>query len=108
MPILQDHDVDLVLMGHNQVYARGYDNEDRMSQPAVTDGPVYVLAHAGAKHRSYLAERGPDATTSREVGAVFDELTISKTDGGRKRWSSKGVSNRPVESRVRPGSTSLW
>lgn len=125
VPILQDREVDLVLMGHDHVYARGYNNDDRTDESGVTDGPVYVVANAGAKHyglapeadnawtmnnatqvrrgagistyqvvtvsqnqlvyRSYVAERTADATTRREVGAVFDEFTVTKTDSGRKR-----------------------
>ncbi|GAB2874688.1 purple acid phosphatase family protein [Nocardioides pacificus] len=41
LPLFEKHDVDLVQMGHDHVYARGY---------KVVDGPVYVVSNAGAKH----------------------------------------------------------
>ena len=131
VPVLEEHNVDLVLMGHDHVYARGYNNDDETSEPGVTDGPVYVVSNSGAKHyeltpeednvwtmngatqvrrgggvttyqvidvsedqlvyRSYLAEKTPDSTTGRDVGAVFDEFTVTKTDDGRKWVTEAGV-----------------
>ena len=131
VPIFEEHNVDLVLMGHDHVYARGYKNEDRTAEQGVTDGPVYVVSNSGAKHyeltpeddnvwtmndatqvrrgggvttyqvidvtrdrlvyRSYLAEKAPDSTTSRAVGDVYDEFTVTKTDDGRKWVTEAGV-----------------
>lgn len=48
--VFERHNVDLVLMGHDHVYARGYTDADETDQPGVTDGPVYVVSNAGAKH----------------------------------------------------------
>jgi hypothetical protein len=49
VPLFEKYDVDLVLMGHDHVYARGYVDAD-LVEPGVTDGPVYVVANAGAKY----------------------------------------------------------
>lgn len=49
-PVLQEHDVDLVLQGHDHTYARGYVDEDATETPGVTSGPVYVISNAGPKH----------------------------------------------------------
>jgi hypothetical protein len=50
VPIFENRDIDLVLMGHDHTYARGYNNDDVTETPGITDGPVYVVSNAGAKH----------------------------------------------------------
>ena len=131
VPVFERHDVDLVMMGHDHVYARGYLDDDRTDVAGVTDGPVYIVSNSGAKHyplaaddrnvwtdngatqvlrgqgvttyqvvdvsddrlvyRSYLAEKAADATTDLPVGSVYDEFTVTKTDGGRKWVTEAGV-----------------
>jgi hypothetical protein len=130
VPIFERYNVDLVLMGHDHVYARGYNDDDLTAEPGVTTGPVYVVSNSGAKHyeltadgdnvwtangatqvrrgagvttyqvidvsadrlvyHSYLAEKSPEATTGRDIGAVYDEFTVTKTDDGRKRVTEAG------------------
>ncbi|UGS25709.1 fibronectin type III domain-containing protein [Microbacterium resistens] len=50
LPVFQDNDIDLVLMGHDHVYSRGYVNTDATDTPGLTTGPVYVVSNSGAKH----------------------------------------------------------
>ncbi|GAA1923352.1 purple acid phosphatase family protein [Nocardioides hwasunensis] len=50
VPVFQKHNIDLVQMGHDHTYARGYNNEDRTAEPGITDGPVYIVSNSGAKH----------------------------------------------------------
>ncbi|NYE35180.1 hypothetical protein F4692_000284 [Nocardioides cavernae] len=50
VPVFQKHDIDLVQMGHDHTYARGYNNDDRTADPGITDGPVYIVSNSGAKH----------------------------------------------------------
>ncbi|PRB03506.1 metallophosphoesterase [Microbacterium sp. MYb72] len=50
LPIFQRNDIDLVLMGHDHVYARGYVNADATDTPGLTTGPVYVVSNSGAKY----------------------------------------------------------
>ncbi|MGO2519093.1 MAG: fibronectin type III domain-containing protein [Microbacterium sp.] len=50
LPVFQDNDIDLVLMGHDHTYARGYVNTDATETPGITTGPVYVVSNSGAKH----------------------------------------------------------
>ena len=123
-------------MGHDHVYARGYNDDDLTAEPGVTDGPVYVVSNSGAKHyelapeddnvwsangatqvrrgegvttyqvidvsedrlvyRSYLAEKTPESTTGRDVGDVYDEFTVVKTDDGTKRVV-EGADGSPLE-----------
>ena len=50
VPVFQKHNIDLVQMGHDHVYARGYNNENVTEHEGVTDGPVYIVSNSGAKH----------------------------------------------------------
>lgn len=50
VPVFQKHNIDLVQMGHDHVYARGYNNDDRTEIDGVTDGPVYIVQNSGGKH----------------------------------------------------------
>src|SRR5690606_39642796 len=50
LQVLHDNDIDLVLMGHDHTYARGYVNTDATETPGITTGPVYVVSNSGAKH----------------------------------------------------------
>lgn len=65
-PVLQDHDVDLVLHGHDHGYARGYDEDDGTDTPGVTSGPVYVIANAGTK--DYAQQPDGNNTWTRRGG----------------------------------------
>lgn len=50
LPVFQRNDIDLVLMGHDHTYARGYVNADATATPGVTTGPVYAVAVSGPKY----------------------------------------------------------
>lgn len=50
LPVLEARNVDLVLTGHDHVYARGYTNSDATQTPGLTSGPVFVSTNAGAQH----------------------------------------------------------
>lgn len=50
LPVFQRNDIDLVLMGHDHTYARGYMNDDVTDTEGVTTGPVYAVAVAGPKY----------------------------------------------------------
>ncbi|MFS3127859.1 fibronectin type III domain-containing protein [Nocardioides sp. Bht2] len=134
VPVFEKHDIDLVQMGHDHTYARGYKNTTATDVPGRTDGPVYIVSNSGAKHydletdaknvwinngatqvqkaqdvttyqvidvskdkltyRSYIAEINDSGTYYRngqlldaaqfEVGDLWDEFTVYKTDDGRK------------------------
>lgn len=49
-PILKKYNVDLVLQGHDHVYARGVLNEDLDTTTGHSDGSVYTVAVAGPKY----------------------------------------------------------
>ncbi|NYF09152.1 putative cell wall-binding protein [Leifsonia sp. AK011] len=50
LPVFQRNDIDLVLMGHDHTYARGYVNSDATATPGVTTGPVYAVSVSGPKY----------------------------------------------------------
>lgn len=84
LPILEDHNVDLVLMGHDHAYARGYANVDRTAESGVTSGPVYVVSNSGAKHYDLAPEQdnvwtGNDATQVRRGEGVTTYQVIDVT-----------------------------
>jgi hypothetical protein len=107
---LEEHDVDLVLQGHDHSYGRGNLVANRTSDPAVQTGPVYIVTVAGpkmyepspldwqlagAEARTQLGNTqtyqvidvDDDTLTYRSKtgdGAVIDAFTITK-DGNGKR-----------------------
>lgn len=50
LPVFQRNDIDLVLMGHDHTYARGFVNADATETPGITTGPVYAVSVAGPKY----------------------------------------------------------
>ncbi|SOD62288.1 3',5'-cyclic AMP phosphodiesterase CpdA [Streptomyces zhaozhouensis] len=49
LDVLEEHDVDLVLQGHDHSYGRGNLLDRRTDDPDVTTGPAYVVSVAGPK-----------------------------------------------------------
>lgn len=47
--LLEDHDVDLVLQGHDHSYSRGNLGENQTDDEGVHTGPVYVIANSSPK-----------------------------------------------------------
>ncbi|WP_448851032.1 metallophosphoesterase [Corynebacterium sp. 335C] len=103
--IIERHDVDLVLNGHDHTYARGH-MADNNKGDGTSDGPVYVLATAGEKfydagpeNRSW-SDNGADRVVWAqelstyqhiEVDSCRLELTAHITLAGDDPKSSSGV-----------------
>ncbi len=110
VPVLESHDVDLVLMGHDHVYSRGYKNTSATGTPGLTSGPVYVVSNAGAQH--YRLERNPTKNVWRKNGATQVRTgqglsTYQSVDvtGTTLRYRSWLVEKGPkANTAVRPGS----
>ncbi|WP_418277090.1 fibronectin type III domain-containing protein [Isoptericola jiangsuensis] len=49
LDVFEEHDVDLVLQGHDHSYGRGGLRTNETSRAGVTEGPVYVVAVTGPK-----------------------------------------------------------
>ncbi len=50
VPVFQKHNIDLVQMGHDHTYGRGFNNDDKTDVAGMTTGPVYAVSNSGAKH----------------------------------------------------------
>jgi hypothetical protein len=87
VPVFEEHDVDLVMMGHDHAYARGYVDADRTGVDGVTAGPVYIVSNSGAKHYALAADdnvwsrsgatqvvRGEGVTTYQVIDVSEDRL----------------------------------
>lgn len=87
VPVIEEHNVDLVLMGHDHVYVRGHHNDD-LIEAGITDGPVYVISNSGAKHYQLTPDdrnvwtvnnatqvrRGAGVTTYQVIDVSEDQL----------------------------------
>ena len=56
VPVFEENNIDLVLMGHDHTYARGYNNDDTTDTAGITTGPVYAVSNSGAKHYTLETE----------------------------------------------------
>ncbi|GAA4283340.1 hypothetical protein GCM10022261_08710 [Brevibacterium daeguense] len=100
-PVIEEHNVDLVLQGHDHTYARGHHNDSVTDEEGVTDGPVYVVSNAGPK---YYQQQPVDDNTWTQNDATqvvrhgqtstFQRITV---DGCRLEYTSvigaKGASS---------------
>jgi hypothetical protein len=91
VPVFEKHDIDLVQMGHDHVYSRGFKDTTATSTPGVTSGPVYIVSNSGAKHYDLetdeknvwtnngatQVQKGEDFTTYQVVDVTEDTLTYS-------------------------------
>ncbi|HEY4577517.1 MAG TPA: metallophosphoesterase family protein [Yaniella sp.] len=50
LPVIKEHNVDLVLSGHDHTYARGFLDDDATGNEGVTDGPVFAVSNSGPKY----------------------------------------------------------
>ncbi|MFF3031363.1 metallophosphoesterase [Streptomyces rubiginosohelvolus] len=85
LPVFQRNDIDLVLMGHDHVYARGYVNADATDTPGVTTGPVYAVAMAGPKYYelspaddNVWTRNGATQVARAAHTSTFQGITVSK------------------------------
>ena len=102
LPIVEEHDVDLVLSGHDHTYARGnlVANEQNLPEgadPAVSHtGPVYMVTVAGPKDYG-LSPDGDNNWTqngaNRRIAATNQQMyqTVDVTDDGRMHVEARTV-----------------
>jgi hypothetical protein len=112
LPVIEEHDVDLVLTGHDHSYARGYRTDP--------SGPVYITSNSGPKnyeaseddwvangatrtiwatgvatyqvvtikgdtlsYRAVLSSRTVDSSSTGHVGDVLDSFEIDRSEAGK-------------------------
>ncbi|MBC9955297.1 metallophosphoesterase [Leucobacter sp. cx-42] len=89
VPVFEENNIDLVLMGHDHTYGRGYNTADLTDTSGLTTGPVYAVSNSGAKHYDLETEeknvwtnngaiqriRAQDVTTYQVIDVTEDQLT---------------------------------
>lgn len=90
-PIIERHDVDLVLQGHDHSYARGHVTTNETG-PGTSDGPVYVVSVSGPKYYELESPESNDWTRNGATRVVahahtslFQQIQI---DGDKLRYRS--------------------
>ena len=85
LPLFQEHDVDLVLMGHDHTYARGYLSTDATETDGMTTGPVYAVSVSGPKYYeqqpaddNVWARNGATPVTRAGHTSTFQGITVTK------------------------------
>lgn len=108
LPVFQHRNIDLVLMGHDHTYARGFVNKDATATPGMTRGPVYAVAVSGPKY--YEQQPADDnvwtqngATqvvsaghTSTYQGIRVDGDTLSYESVVAAKWDGLSTTDVPV------------
>lgn len=104
VPVFEKHNIDLVQMGHDHTYARGYKDTTKTETAGMTNGPVYIVSNSGAKH--YVLEndernvwtnngatqvqKGQNITTYQVIDVAPDKLTyrsyIAEINGTATLW----------------------
>lgn len=92
VPVFQKHNIDLVQMGHDHVYARGFNNENRTEVDGVTDGPVYIVQNSGAKHYNLETDEKNvwtnNGATQVRKGEDFSSFAVVKVSGDQLHYKS--------------------
>lgn len=83
-PILEQYDVDLILQGHDHVYARGH-MTGRESAEGTHSGPVYVVSVAGGKYYDVAPAQenlwtwsGATRRVTAEQLSTYQEVTVDR------------------------------
>ena len=108
LPAFQRSNIDLVLMGHDHTYARGFVNADATELDGVTTGPVYAVAVSGPKYYdlqpaddNVWTRNGATQVATAGYTSTFQGITV---DGGTLRyesivaatWGDRSTSDVPV------------
>ncbi|WP_053382859.1 fibronectin type III domain-containing protein [Leucobacter celer] len=105
VPVFEENNIDLVLMGHDHTYARGYKNTTSTDTEGMTTGPVYAVSNSGAKHYDLETEaknvwtnngatqvlRGEKVTTYQVIDVSADQLVyrsyVAENASGAKTYA---------------------
>ena len=115
VPVFEANNIDLVLMGHDHTYARGYNNSDTTADAGITTGPVYAVSNSGAKHYTLESEannvwtnngatqriRGEHVTTYQVIDVTENQLSyrsyVAERQPGAKSFTLQDATGaRPV------------
>ncbi|WP_211193094.1 fibronectin type III domain-containing protein [Actinoplanes sp. TBRC 11911] len=108
LPVFERDDIDLVLMGHDHNYVRGYVDADKTNKPGVTTGPVYTVAVSGPKYYepapaddNTWTQNGATQVTSAAHTSTFQGITVSKDQIHYEsvvagKWDGQSTTDVPV------------
>lgn len=115
VPVFEENNIDLVLMGHDHTYGRGYNNADTTDKVGQTVGPVYAVSNSGAKHYNLETEeknvwtnngatqvlRGEKVTTYQVIDVsgnqlVYRSYVAEKANGAKSFKLADASGERPV------------
>ena len=88
VPIFDRHHVDMVLQGHDHVYARSYAMRNNQPVSSAAEGTYYVIAYAGSK--SYAAGEMPHAEIHFDGVSTYQVFNI-QTGGDRLVYRSYDI-----------------
>ena len=98
LDILEEHDVDLVLQGHDHSYSRGNLTQHRTDQEHVHTGPVYAVTVTGPK----MYEAGTENWTDNDAEARVQHANTQtfqsvQVDHGRMAYTARTASGQTVD-----------
>ncbi|WGD38836.1 hypothetical protein [Streptomyces cathayae] len=106
--MFQSSGIDLVLMGHDHVYARGFADEDATGTPGVSTGPVYTVAVSGPEYYELAPEddnvgtrngatqvvRAGPTSTFRGIRVTKDQLRYEAVVAAK--WDDRSTTGKEV------------
>jgi hypothetical protein len=108
LPVFQSRNIDLVLMGHDHTYARGFVNKDATATSGMTRGPVYAVSVSGPKYYEQQSatdnvwtRNGATQVVSAGHTSTFQGITV---DGDQlhyeavvaAKWDEESTTDVPV------------
>ncbi|WP_017607646.1 purple acid phosphatase family protein [Nocardiopsis xinjiangensis] len=98
LDILEKHDVDLILQGHDHSYSRGNLTEHRTDEQQVHTGPVYAVSVSGPKMYEAEADNWTDNDAEARVQQANTQTFQSvQVHGGRMDYTARTASGEVVD-----------
>ncbi|MEU0237358.1 metallophosphoesterase family protein [Nocardiopsis sp. NPDC006198] len=98
LPVLEEHDVDLVLQGHDHSYTRGVLAEGEDGDSGAHTGPVYVVSVAGPKTydagEDNWTDNGARVQVQREDTQTFQHVAV---DGDTLEYRARTADGATVD-----------
>ena len=107
VPVFERNDIDLVMMGHDHTYARGYKNTTATDTPGLTTGPVYMVSNSGAKHynletaeRNVWTNNGATQVLRGERVTTYQVIDVSKDQLVYRSYIAEKVAGASTDKNV--------
>ncbi|MGW9633662.1 metallophosphoesterase [Nocardiopsis alba] len=98
LQVLEEHDVDLVLQGHDHSYSRGNLTEHHTDDPAVQTGPVYAVSVTGPKMYDAGDTNWTDNDAEARVQATDTQTYQSiEVDGTTLKYQARTIDGQIID-----------